>query len=76
MSKPFQPTKRKSMQKMIGSVPYSTVIGKNDKGRFIAQANIGGKQYEATGETSREATLALSQQVDLDAKVNDVPHNN
>lgn len=74
MLKTKAPTKRKTVQKMIGSVPYSTVVKGNDKGRYIATANIGGKKYEASGDNPRLATLALTKQVDSDAQANDIPH--
>lgn len=74
MSNRKPPTKRKSLQKMIGNVPYSTVVKGNDKGRYIAKATIGGKQYEASGDSPRHATMALTKQVDTDAQANDIPH--
>lgn len=72
----FKNKRNKTQQKMIGNVPFETVIKGNDKGRFIAQANIGGKQYEASGETKRQAQLALTKQVNFDVHANDVPHVN
>lgn len=52
------------LTRKIGHVPFRSVVGANDKGRYIATAKMNGQEFIGEGDSARTASLALKRVVD------------
>ena len=60
-------------QRMIGHVPFRSVVSADGKGKFVAHVKFNGKEYFGDGDTERTATLSLRRQVDKAVHESSVP---
>lgn len=68
------PTKIRALhQHYIGSVPYTSVVGKNAKGRYIVSTKVNGKEVMGEGDTERLATIDLRKSMDKLANEHTLP---
>ena len=52
------------LTRKIGHVPFSSVVGTNAIGRYIASAKVDNTEYMGEGDSARKATLDLQHKLE------------
>ncbi len=62
-----------TVTRMLGHVPFRSIIASDGKGKYIASAKFNGKSYVGGGDSEGHATLDLRKQLDKAARESKVP---